>query len=392
MSITLDTHLDILKEIVDKQQRLKELQDYKLHHELFDTVFTILKKKDLISYGGYALNALLPKIHKIYKDKTLPDYDCFSSRAKQDAIDIGDYLKSKGYEYVEVKSGVHEGTYKVYAEYQPVADITQVSKALFSYLHKNSIVINDIRICPSEFLMWSLYKELCRPVGSIHRWEKIYTRYLIFFRQFRFRDKNLKLENNKAEYVDLIEKLKNFIKNREYTVIGHFAVSLHLDTPCKILSSLYDIDILSDDIEKTFEELKKEFGSDLTIKRHITNEFSEIASNTVSILYKETRLCKLYQTDSCYSYQKIQTFKVGTIDTVLHFLYGNYMTAMHFNTQQGSLAAAYRKLIVALEYYSQQEDKADPDKRLRVKCTGYEKTLLNVRKEMWGKRAFVYRP
>lgn len=392
MSVTLDSKLDVLKNIVDSQQRKEEISDYKKHGEMYDLVKDAIRNKGLVLYGGYALNALMPKSHRIYKDKTLPDLDAFSTSAKKDAIEIGLELKKAGYSYIEVKSGVHKGTYKVFAEFKPVADITQVSKALFSYLSSNSKEVSSMKVCPPEFLMWSLYKELCRPQGSGFRWEKIYARYLVFHRQFRFKEKALSIKDTSPSTVpEVIKKMSEVAKKKAYAVVGHFAVKLHTGKPCKILKSMPDFEFIVENIDEAFQQIQADLGVELGFKKNPTNSFYEVMSYSASITYNGMNLCRLYQTDSCYSYQQTNGYRVGTVDTVLHFLYGTYMTSSHFNTSNGLLADASKRLIIALEEHAQKE-LSDPKQRLKVKCVGYEKTILNVKKELWTKKPFNYRP
>lgn len=389
MSITLETRLDILHELVDLKQRKDEIKEYDTLHPMFDVILDIIIKKNLICYGGFALNALLPKTRKIYKPKTLPDYDCFSIQAKKDAIEIADKLVKKNYKYVEVKSGLHKGTYKVYAEFKPVADITQVNTPLFKYLSNNSIIVNDIHICPPAFLLWSLYKELCRPEGSGFRWEKVYARYLIFHKHYKFESLPI-TQKDMTENSTEFDILKEFIKDKQYTVIGHYAVSIHLDKPCKISSNFYNIDILTDNLERTCQEIKELFGNSIEFKK-TTNNFKEVISNTINIFYNKTRFCKLYQTDSCYSYQKKNNFRCGTVDTILHLLYGEYISSIHFNTLNGVFSKSLQQIILLLEKYS-NNNLSDPERRLRLACTGYERTVNDIKKEFWNKPVFIYRP
>ena len=245
-------------------------------------------------------------------------------------------------------------------------------------------------MCPPEFLMWSLYKELCRPKGSGFRWEKIYTRYLVFYNYFHVKDTPGALVDKSAKTSSgLVQKLTAFIKQKGYTVVGHYAVQLHTGKPCKMLNSMPEFEILSTDIDEVFNEMKNSLGVDLYLKKTHSNSFYEVTSYYASVVYEGVNLCRIYLTDACYSYQSLGGFHVGTIDTVLHFLYGNLITADHFNTLNGSLSNALRKLIVLLEKYA---DESGPEDRLKLNCIGHEKTITDMKKELWDKKIFHYRP
>jgi len=390
--MSINPKLDILKQIIDKQQEKDELAKYKLHSDMYDLVIKTVKDKKLILYGGFALNILLPKKHRIYKPKTLPDVDCFSANAKEDAINIADLLYKQGYKFIEVKSAIHAGTYKVFAEFMPIADITQVSKSMFEYLTNNSVLDKNtgLSICPPEFLMWSLYKELARPEGSGFRWEKIFSRYIIFHKHHKFIDKFIDKSKMKCFTEDspTVDKFADFIKEKKWPLIGQRAVSLYLNMECKPLENMYAFDIIVENIDEAFKEIQKNFESDnLTLKTHTTKSLKELTNKIGFVKHNNTRLCKLYETDSCYSFQKKQNFIIGSVDTVLHFLYANYMISTHFD--KSDIVLVIQKLIINLEKYALT---LDIKERFKIACYGYEKTPTNVKKENWFKKAFNYRP
>ena len=91
-----------------------------------------LTKKKLVCYGGTAINNILPEEDKFYdKSIEIPDYDFFSPNAMNDAIELADHYYKAGYDEVEAKAGQHYGTYKVFVNFIPVADITSLDKQLY---------------------------------------------------------------------------------------------------------------------------------------------------------------------------------------------------------------------------------------------------------------------
>ena len=58
---------------------------------------------------------------------------------KTHAKKIADIFYKEGYKEVEAKSGVHSGTYKVFVNFIPIADVTQLDYQLFNNLHKKCI-------------------------------------------------------------------------------------------------------------------------------------------------------------------------------------------------------------------------------------------------------------
>jgi hypothetical protein len=145
--------------------------------KIINVVEDYLKTEDLICYGGTAINNILPEEDKFYNtDVEIPDYDFFSYDALEKAKKLADIYYKKGFTEVEAKAGQHHGTYKVYVNFIPVADITQIPKEIFMALKKDSIRVAGILYASPNFLRMSMYLELSRPAGDISRWEKVLKR------------------------------------------------------------------------------------------------------------------------------------------------------------------------------------------------------------------------
>ena len=79
-----------------------------------EIVERFLKKKKRVCYGGTAINAQLPKEMKFYSDtKDLPDYDFFTPNLYGDIKELMEDLQRSGFEDVQERVGVHEGTKKI---------------------------------------------------------------------------------------------------------------------------------------------------------------------------------------------------------------------------------------------------------------------------------------
>ena len=98
----------------------------------------------MICYGGTAINNILPEEDQFYnRDLEIPDYDFYSANALEDAKELAD-IYAKEFDDVEAKAGVHFGTYKVFVNYIPVADITYMNKDLYESIKKESISVGGI--------------------------------------------------------------------------------------------------------------------------------------------------------------------------------------------------------------------------------------------------------
>ena len=174
-----DCELAILRMQVDEAEAkiAKRMIKTEETQEMISIVENFIKKKTLVCYGGISINALLPEQDKIYnEDIDLPDYDFFSPNALNDAKELADLYFEKGYTEVEAKAGQHHGTFKVFVNFQGVADITLIPSKLYNIIKKKAIRVNGILYTDPNFLRMSMYLELSRPAGDISRWEKVLKR------------------------------------------------------------------------------------------------------------------------------------------------------------------------------------------------------------------------
>jgi hypothetical protein len=129
--------------------------------KMIEIVEDFLRKKKCVCYGGTAINNLLPSEDQFYnKDIEIPDYDFFSANALEDAKELADIYHKEGYQDVEAKAGQHFGTYKVFVNFIPIADITRLESKLYKSVFEDSIRIDGIYYAPPNCLRMSLYLEL----------------------------------------------------------------------------------------------------------------------------------------------------------------------------------------------------------------------------------------
>src|SRR6056300_1706436 len=174
-----ECELAILRHVVDENEKIagEKLASGEEIKKMIQIVEDFLVKKKLICYGGTAINNILPKHAQFYdKNYQIPDYDFFSHNAMEDAKELADIFFKEGYLDVEAKSGVHAGTYKVFVNFIPMADITSIHKELFDALTKDCVSVAGIKYVPPDFLRMSMYLELSRPAGDTSRWEKVMKR------------------------------------------------------------------------------------------------------------------------------------------------------------------------------------------------------------------------
>ena len=67
------------------------------------------------------------------------DYDFYSSHALDKAKKLADIYVAEGFPEVEAKAGTHHGTYKVYVNFIPIADITFLHPDLFRSIEEECL-------------------------------------------------------------------------------------------------------------------------------------------------------------------------------------------------------------------------------------------------------------
>jgi hypothetical protein len=165
-----ECELAILRQSIDKAEQIQgtKMTNSPEVRKIISIVENFLRKEECICYGGTAINNILPKQEQFYnRDIEIPDYDFYSYDALEYAKKLADIYVKEGFVEVEAKSGQHYGTYKVFVNFIPVADISYMPKKLFLSVKRESIKIGGILYAPPNFLRMGMYLELSRPaVGS----------------------------------------------------------------------------------------------------------------------------------------------------------------------------------------------------------------------------------
>ena len=390
-----ECELAVLRSAIDKaEQRDKSKAISPQIKDMIQIVEKFLRDERCICYGGTAINNLLPKREQFYNyDEEVPDYDFFSSKPIEHATKLVDIYVKAGYEEVEAKSGVHFGTYKVYVNFIPMADITLLEKSLFDILLENSKKKLGIYYCPPNYLRMSMYLELSRPKGDISRWEKVLKRLTLLNKYYPLNDDTCdykiiqrKYEGDNKSVDDINEAIRTTCIDEECIFFGGYANFLYSKyMPYSIRSRFTkdpDYDILSKEPETTSEFIKDAL-EELDIKnvkiiRH--DGLQDIISEHYEIRVGKDSVCYVYKPIGCHSYNEItinkNTIKVATIDTMLSF----YLAFMYIDRPYYD-----PKRIVCMSKFLfdvQQNNRLKQNgllKRFSIDCYGVQHTLEEIR-------------
>jgi hypothetical protein len=394
-----DCELAILRQSVDKAE---EIQGQKVVSSpdikrIISILENFMRIKGVVAYGGTAINALLPKYDQFYnKDVEIPDYDFYSPNALNDAKELVDLYIKEGFVEVEGKSGQHHGTYKVFVNFIPIADITYLPKELFNAIRKEAVRVGGILYAPPNLLRMGMYLELSRPAGDVSRWEKVLKRLILLNKNYPLNNSNcFKIDFQRAMSDTSEEESDKIYDNIQKTLIdqgvvffGGYALSLYSDympkNLQKKLKKIPDFDVLTEEPLIT-AEIVKERLSDIGVKdvKIIQRPgVGEIIAPHYEIKVKNDTVAFIYEPLACHSYNIIKEHgydvKIATIDTMLSFyLAFLYADRPYYDKE--------RILCMANYLFDVQEKNRLAQKgllkRFSLECIGHQETIEEMRAE-----------
>jgi hypothetical protein len=408
-----DCELAILRHAVDDSetmqgQKIANSEDVK---KIISIVEDFLMKKKLVCYGGTAINAILPKFAQFYnKDVEVPDYDFFSNRALEHAKELADIYFEAGYTDVEAKTGIHPGTYKVFVNFIPVADITYLEKEIFDAIQKDSIKRSGIFYAPPNFLRMGMYLELSRPQGDVSRWEKVLKRLNLLNKYYPLKssikcetiDFQRSMETNEKESSKIYFIVRDALIDQGVVFFGGYASSLYSrympKSQKKLIMQIPDFDVLSEEPERTANivgEQLQEYGyTNIKIIKH--DAIGEIIPERYEVRIGKDTLAFLYKPIACHSYNTItindKEINVATIDTMLSFYLAFIYADKPFPYFNKDRILCMAEFLFNVEQENRLEQRGLL-KRFSLECYGKQPTLESIRaekaekfKELSGKR------
>jgi hypothetical protein len=394
-----DCELTILRQAVDiaEEKRGKMIANSPEVKRIISIVENFIRSKKLICYGGTAINNILPKQDQFYnKDVEIPDYDFYSWDALNNAKELVDIFVKEGFVEVEAKSGQHHGTYKVFVNFIPVADISYIPKELFNALKKEAISVAGILYAPPNFLRMGMYLELSRPDGDVSRWEKVLKRLSLLNRNYPLTaqqcshiDFQRKLTpENESKTDEIYETIKNTLMDQGVVFFGGYTLSLysqymphHLR---KRLEKIPDFDVLSEE-PLTTSQIVRERLSDIGIKN--VKIIKRPAVGEIIAPHYEIRVGKdvvafIYEPLACHSYNIIKQngyeIKVATLDTMLSFFLAFlYANRPYYDTDR---ILCMSKYLFEVQEKNRLEQKGLL-KRFSIDCMGHQETVEEMRAE-----------
>jgi hypothetical protein len=414
-----ECELTLLRSVVDlgTEQEGKNLVQNPDIQRMIQLLEEWLREKGNMCYGGTALNAVLPKNVQFYnRDVEIPDYDFFSPHALQDAIELSQYYRRAGFEMIEAKSGVHHGTYKVYVNFIPLADITQLEPVLYKNMKEDSIAIGGISYAPIHFLRLACFTELSRPKGDVSRWEKVFKRLTLLNQYYPLKSsipcelvefqrpmtpsavskasKKRKSAEEKEEEFETTQKniyewTRDVLIEQGAVFFGGYATSMyakHMSAKERAwVKQIPDFDVLCVNAEecaqKVAEDLKAKGVVGVFIQEN--EAIGEIVPRHYQIMVfgKET-ICFVFEPIACHSYNQITSggkkINIATVDTMLSLYLAFIYTGKPYFYKERILCMA--QYLFEVEQANRLEQKGVL-KRFTMDCVGKQESLIDIREE-----------
>ena len=360
-----------------------------------------LRKKRRVCYGGQAINALLPKGRQFYDPKyTVPDYDFFSPEMHGDVDELIAALEKEGFEDITKKLSVHDGTIKVYVNYIPVADCSEMNPELFKIIQKRAKVVSGILYADPDFLRMLMYLELSRPRGQVDRWSKVFERLTLLNNEYPlgpcnddirvspFAEGDRKLLLEYCVRRNLVMAGPEFIEfldmNKSKTSFESLA---RRGGPLIFFSDKPKVD--AEDIQDILQNLHAKGRQSIVIEE--TRSPDSDLFNFVTLMRGKERVALIFEEDACHAYTILKVdgsdMRVGTPDLLLHLYLNLYIFGkkerLYF---QNSLDCLVKKLYTISQRARDHPTAFVPAFGLR--CSGHQQgiaTLLKFRAQRTDK-------
>lgn len=324
-----------------------------------------LKNHPVLCYGGTAINNLLPVKDRFYDPETeVPDYDFFSKTPQEHSVIIANQLVAHGMKNVEVKPGMHLGTFKVFADFTGVADITHLTEEVFDRLWKENVVRKGIHYVPPNFLRMSMYLELSRPRGDVSRWEKVYKRLQLLNKAHPVSCPKYTAERHEEITPLQRKQLERLMKNEPVVLVGVTSSEIHMKeswtTPIALLAE-----------KDVIERLTK--GEKVVIDE----ENDILPRRTTVVVDGKKDFIRFYETTACHSYHSMANgIRVASIPTTLQFFFAYLYSDAHVKNTGSVLCIAQRLVDIANE---------KPERRFAIltpkDCLGKQESFTEMKRD-----------
>lgn len=390
-----------IQRISEAVTKAQEIIDYTTAHDeeillAIDVVEQFLRKKHRLCYGGQAINAHLPKRYKFYNPEySIPDYDFFTPSQEEDIRILSRDLRKAGFREISAREGMHEGTIKIYVNYIPVADITQIDSKLYKLLAEKEFRSDGISYLDANTLRMLMYLELSRPRGEVRRWEKVYERLALLneFVPVDSKDCQKRVKKDIMQKNEVLAILDYIIKEHRIfagaDLVGVYRGAVGSQRRAKwLLKTRKPVYLYSPDLEKDTEHFRYEL-------RHMSpNEELRVVSvkamggdliPEMSVFIRnDYPILIIVSQSACHSFYSIplaynNTLRVATLDTLITLYFSLSLLKYRFAPLDALECVAEE--LVEISYRARSKPDNFPFPFISLECSGHQKRISSLIRE-----------
>jgi hypothetical protein len=385
--------------ILNASDSAKEIVDYTTAHDdevlaAIDVVEDFLKKKHRLCYGGQAINAHLPAKKKFYDPNlSIPDYDFFTPSQKEDILYLSKQLRKRGFREISAREGMHKGTIKIYVNFVPVADITEIDSKLYSLLSERESRFNGISYLDINTLKMLMYLELSRPRGEVTRWEKVYSRLMLlnYYSSSKPCKEKIKKSTLSENEVELIMK---YIKDEKRIfsgadLVGVYKTSLHGKRRANwIMHTHKPIYFYSNELEKDSSFFKTQLlkinpESKLSVQS-IKSMGGDLIPNMKVFLRDDYPVLIIIEQNACHAFYTLplksnKTIRIASLDTLITLYFS--LSLLKYKYIDLSALECLAQELIEISMRARAEPEKFPFPFISLQCSGHQKRLASLIRE-----------
>jgi hypothetical protein len=349
--------------------------------KILGVVKKFIQQSRVMCYGGTAINNLLPQTQRFYDPNyDIPDYDFYTETPQLHAMTLADQFDGLGYKNVEVKPGVHLSTFKVFVNYNGIADISYLEPAIFKVLWDENVVRDKIHYVSPNFLRMSMYLELSRPRGDVSRWTKVYKRLMLLNKEFPIGCSKTVDDEDDTLSESHRKKIERILQTKPVILMGIKATELHSKSHKNVWKVPIDVLVEPANFKAYSDAFADVWGDATSITEYAP--YAELLPKHADIVHKETGqlLVRVFQTMACHSFHDLKSgMRVASIPTLLQFFFAFVYADAHYiegYDQNRVICIAQRLMDLAHSEGNRRFDLLTP-----LECMGKQETLLSMRAE-----------
>lgn len=335
-------------------------------------ILKFIKEKKRLIYGGYAQNELIKSknIKDDFYGDTRADIEFYTPDPIKDLIELCDLINEKKVFNIKGDQGVHNETYKIFANFENYCDISYMDPNIYN--NCPYIELNGLRMTHPLFMIVDGYRVYTDLLTSSWRLEKAYIRTNLLEKHFPIP----KVEKTNTKYDTIIGKKtheevmrnirKLIIMNSKFVVVGHYGVEYLTkkteDTSVQVSSYPY-YQLITTNLKKdyltVYNILKSMYGKKISYRKYY--KFFMFWDERVEFYYENQVVLKLYgNNERCIVHQYSDKKKTyfGTFQLLVLYLLIDYNYAIinKIKHEEKNYLVLLNKLFKAKDLYTDENN------------------------------------